>query len=101
MELKRINDHVSVSGQIQPEDVKALSIFSLRALSTAQIDAFTTDQTSRNKRHSARSKVEKPIKPRSSMTRRSIFDPRNPASGAVKNIASPETKTVSPIIRLS
>ncbi len=67
----------------------------------------TCGQSSSWKSHSAVMPVSiqddtpKPIKPIINISRRSIFDDRTPASGAETNMASPETKTVSPVIRLS
>ena len=44
MELKRINDHVSVSGQIQPEDVKTLKDLGFTAIVNNRPDGEAPDQ---------------------------------------------------------
>ena len=44
MELKRINDHVSVSGQIQPEDVKTLKDLGFVAIVNNRPDGESPDQ---------------------------------------------------------
>ena len=44
MDLKRINDHVSVSGQIQPEDVAALKAAGFVAIVNNRPDGESPDQ---------------------------------------------------------
>lgn len=44
MDLKRINDHVSVSGQIQPEDVAALKALGFVAIINNRPDDESPDQ---------------------------------------------------------
>ncbi|MET3927990.1 TIGR01244 family sulfur transferase [Devosia sp. 2618] len=44
MDLKRINDHVSVSGQIQPEDVAALKAAGFVAIINNRPDGESPDQ---------------------------------------------------------
>ncbi len=44
LELKRINDHVSVSGQIQPEDVKTLKDLGFTAIVNNRPDGEAPDQ---------------------------------------------------------
>lgn len=44
MELKRINDHVSVSGQIQPEDVASLKELGFVAIVNNRPDGESPDQ---------------------------------------------------------
>lgn len=44
MELKRINDHVSVSGQIQPEDVATLKDLGFVAIVNNRPDGESPDQ---------------------------------------------------------
>lgn len=44
MDLKRINDHVSVSGQIQPEDVAALKAAGFTAIINNRPDGESPDQ---------------------------------------------------------
>ena len=46
MELKRINDHVTVSGQIQPEDVAALKEAGFVAIVNNRPDGEAPDQPS-------------------------------------------------------
>lgn len=44
MDLKRINDHISVSGQIQPEDVAALKAAGFVAIVNNRPDGESPDQ---------------------------------------------------------
>ena len=44
MELKRINDHVSVSGQIQPEDIKTLKDLGFTTIVNNRPDGEAPDQ---------------------------------------------------------
>lgn len=44
MDLKRINDHVSVSGQIQPEDIAALKTAGFVAIINNRPDGESPDQ---------------------------------------------------------
>lgn len=44
MDLKRINDHVSVSGQIQPEDVAAIKAAGFTAIVNNRPDGESPDQ---------------------------------------------------------
>lgn len=46
MELKRINDHVSVSGQIQPEDIKTLKDLGFTTIVNNRPDGEAPDQPS-------------------------------------------------------
>jgi len=46
LELKRINDHVSVSGQIQPEDIKTLKDLGFTTIVNNRPDGEAPDQPS-------------------------------------------------------
>lgn len=46
MELKRINDHVSVSGQIQPDDIKTLKDLGFTTIVNNRPDGEAPDQPS-------------------------------------------------------